>query len=194
MNFFYEFFYKRYVEGLSFSLPINFWVFFNEALASFPTIDSPLPGYTQSSRRTKKIQLIILHSTGSLEIAKALKWFSNPNTYSSTHYIVDLDGTTVQLVPDQNASLHVSNGVYKHSRLVNESSIGIHLVGNNFDRFTEAQWEGLAMLCVQLKTKYGLKNEDIFLHSEIDCTPKANDPIPWSKEKFQEMLDKFENI
>ena len=194
MNFFFELFYRRYVEDLSFPLPIAFWLYWNEALATFPTIDVPLSGFTQSSRRTKKIQLIILHNTGSLEIAKALKWYSNPNTYSSTHYLIDLDGTTQQLVPEENASLHTPNAVYKHSRLVNESSIGISLVGDGAQQFTEAQYEMAAMLCVYLKEKYGLKNEEIFRHAEIECVPAVNDPTPWDKEKFNILLEQFDNI
>jgi len=193
MNFFLELFYKKYVDPVLYPLPIEYWVYFNNALASFPTIEC-LQGFSQSSRRTKKIQLIVLHHSGSLNFNKALIWFKNPNSFSSVHYLIDLDGHIQQLVPDENASLHVTSGIYKFSRLVNEMSIGISLIGNGFDRFTEAQYEAVAMLCAYLKKKYGLKNEDIFKHSEIECKPMATDPHPWSKEKFNELLDKFENL
>lgn len=197
MNLFYSLFYEKYVSPIFYPLPIKYWVFFNEALATFPIIDTPLPGFTQSSRRTKKIQLIVLHHTGSLEFANALKWFGNPNTYSSVHYLIDLDGYTQQLVPEENASLHVPNTVYKHSRLVNEMSIGISLVGNSFDKFTEAQYEATAMLCAFLLKKYSLTEQDIFKHSTLETinsvTP-ANDPSPWDEDKFKEMLEQFGNI
>ena len=193
MNLYRELFYKPHVEGLSFPLPIAFWTIFNESLSSFPVIEL-LPGYSSSSRRTKKPQIIILHHTGSLDFNKALRWFGNPNNYVSTHWLIDLDGHIQQLVSEENATLHISGGVYKHSRLVAESSFGIHLVGNGYDRFTQEQYEATAMLCVYLQKKYGLKDEDILKHSEVVCIPAATDPAPWSKEKFNEMLDKFKSI
>jgi len=196
MNLFEELFYKPWVSPAFYPMPVEHWAFFNEYLATFPTIEL-LPGYPSSSRRTKKIQLIILHHTGSLEFAKALKWFGNLNNYSSTHYLIGLDGQIQQLVSEENAALHVTNGIYKYSRLVNEMSVGISLIGNSSDRFTEAQYEAVAMLCIYLKRKYGLTNEDIFKHSEIEVTNSASpatDPNPWNKEKFNELLEKFDNL
>lgn len=197
MNLYYELFYKHYVEGLLFSLPIHFWSILNEALAAFPTIDSPSTGFPQSSRRTKKIQIIVLHHTGSLEMAKALKWFSNPNNYASTHWVIDLDGFIQQLVPEESTALHINNSIYNHSRLVAEMSIGIHLVGNGFDGFTQVQYEAIAMLCAHLQEKYLLENDDILKHSEVETVnsvASANDPAPWDEEKFLELLDIFKNI
>ena len=196
MNLFEELFYKPWVSPAFYPMPVEHWAFFNYVLITFPLIEF-LPGYPSSSRRTKKPQIIVLHHTGSLDPAKALKWFGNPNNYASTHWLINLDGRIQQLVLEESAALHVSGGVYKHSRLVNESSFGIHLVGDGYNRFTEAQYEGLAMLCIYLQKKYGLRDEDILKHSELETTnstPPANDPTPLNKEKLQEMLDKFKNI
>jgi N-acetyl-anhydromuramyl-L-alanine amidase AmpD len=196
MNLFKELFYDQWVTPALYPMPVEHWLFFNESLVTFPIIELS-PGYPSSSRRTKKPQIIVLHHTGSLDPTKALRWFGNPNNYVSTHWLVDLDGHIQQLVSEENASLHISGGVYKHSRLVAEMSFGIHLVGNGYDRFTEAQYEATAMLCAYLQKKYGLKDEDILKHSEIETTnstPAATDPAPWSKEKFNELLDKFKNV
>lgn len=194
MNLFEELFYKKYVDPVLYPLSIECWVCFNEALASFPIIDSSLPGFPQSSRRTKKIQILILHHTGSLEMAKAIKWFSNPNNYSSVHYLIDLDGHIQMLVPEEMAALHVPSAVYKHSRLVNEMSVGISLIGDGFNSFSDAQYEAVAMLCAHLQKKYELKNEDVYRHAEIECKPEAIDPAPWDKEKFQTLLAQFNQI
>ena len=196
MNLFQYLFYDQWVTPALYPMPVAHWLVWLEALVTFPLVEF-LPGYPSSSRRTKKPQIIVLHHTGSLDPTKALKWFGNPNTYTSTHWLIDLDGRIQQLVSEEDAALHVSGGVYRHSRLVNEASFGIHLVGNAYDRFTEAQYEGLAMLCAYLQKKYGLKNEDILKHSEIETTnstPAATDPAPWSKEKFNELLYNFQNI
>src|SRR5579864_337308 len=196
MNLFFELFYKPWVSMAFYPMPVEHWAFFNEALASFPTIEL-LPGYPSSSRRTKKIQLIVLHHTGSLDVSKALKWFNNPNNYASTHWLVDLDGHIQQLVSEENASLNIQNAKYKNSRLVAEMSLGIHLVGNGFTPFTEAQYEAVAMLCSYIQRKYGLKNEEIFKHAEVETVNSvapANDPAPWDKEKFQTLLAQFKGI
>lgn len=193
MNLYFELFYKKYVEGLLFPLPISYWMYFNEALSSFPIIELS-QGYPSSSRRTKKIQLIVIHHTGSLDVSKALKWFSNPNNYSSVHYLIDLDGHIQMLVPEEMAALHVPSAVYKHSRLVNEMSVGISLIGDGFNSFSDAQYEAVAMLCAHLQKKYELKNEDVYRHAEIECKPEAIDPAPWDKEKFQTLLAQFNQI
>jgi N-acetyl-anhydromuramyl-L-alanine amidase AmpD len=196
MNLFEYLFYSKYVATALYPIPVIHWQIWNEALATFPVIEF-FPGYLSSSRRTKKPQIIILHHTGSLDSNKALRWFGNPNNYASTHWLVDLDGHIRQLVQEENSSLHIQNAVYKHSRLVAEMSFGIHLVGNGYDRFTEAQYEAAAMLCVYLEKKYGLKNEDIYRHAEVEVTNSvapATDPAPWDKEKFQTLLDKFTEI
>jgi N-acetyl-anhydromuramyl-L-alanine amidase AmpD len=196
MNLFENLFYSRWITPAFYPMPVPHWLFFTEALVAFPLIEF-FPGYPSSSRRTKKPQIIILHHTGSLDSVKALKWFNNPNNYASTHWLIDLDGHIQQLVQEENSSLHIQNAVYKHSRLVAEMSFGIHLVGNGGDRFTETQYEAVAMLCTYLKKKYGLKDEDIYRHADVEVTnsaASANDPAPWDKEKFQILLDKFMNV
>jgi N-acetyl-anhydromuramyl-L-alanine amidase AmpD len=194
MNLFYELFYKSYMENLNYPMPVPHWEIFNEALATFPTIDTPYPNITQSSRRTKKIQVIILHHSGSFDIAKSIKWFGNPNTYSSTNYLIDQDGYIVCLVPEKNAALHTPNSKYAHSRLVNEMSLGVTLIGDGMTEFTQAQYEAVAMLSSVWKEKYGLKIEDIKKHSEIECVPMVTDPSPWNQEKFLGLLDIYTNI
>jgi N-acetyl-anhydromuramyl-L-alanine amidase AmpD len=196
MNLFYELFYKHYVEGLLFPLPVKYWQVFNESLSAFPIIELSSK-YPASSRRTKKIQLIVLHHTGSNNISNALKWFKNPNNYASTHFIVDRDGHIQQLVKEEDSSFHIQNAVYKHSRLVAESSLGLHLVGNGVDNFTDAQYEAVAMLCAHLQKKYGLTNEEILKHSEVEVTNlavPANDPTPWDQEKFLGLVEIFKNV
>jgi N-acetyl-anhydromuramyl-L-alanine amidase AmpD len=195
MNLFFELFYKPYVIPALYPIPIIYWELWSNALASFPTIADPLPGYTQSSRRTKQICLIVMHHTGSLNMANSLKWFSNPNTYSSTNYIIDRDGYTLCLVPEDKAALHTPHATYNHSRLVNEQSIGVTLVGDGVTEFSDVQYEGLAMLCSYWKQKYGLTNENIKKHVEIPHTGEQHiDPSPFSMEKLISLIDVFDNV
>jgi N-acetyl-anhydromuramyl-L-alanine amidase AmpD len=193
MNLFFELFYDRWVNGAFYPVPIAHLLFWMEALSSFPTIES-IPNISCVSRRTKQIQVVILHHTGSLEFNTALKWFSNPNSYSSTNYLVDRDGYILCLVPEDKAALHIPNAKYNNSRMVNELSLGVHLVGDGTTEFTDAQYEAVAMLCTVWKERYGLKNEDIKKHSEIECVGEHNDPEPWDQEKFAKLLDIFTKI
>jgi N-acetyl-anhydromuramyl-L-alanine amidase AmpD len=194
MNLFYELFYKKYVESYLLPMPVSHWMIYNEALAFFPIVET-ISGFPYRSRRTKKIQAIILHHTGSLNFNKAITWFKNPNNYSSVHYLIDLDGHTLQLVPEDMAALHASDCILKHSRLVNEATLGLSLVGDGQSRFTEAQYEMIAMLCSHFKTKYNLKNEDILKHSELESTNEPHrDPTPFDKDKFLRLVDFFDKI
>lgn len=194
MNLFDILFYSKYVEAASYPIPIQHWEFWNEALSTFPTIDN-IPGISSVSRKTKTIILIILHHSGSLDFNKALKWFGNPNSYSSTNYLVDLDGHILNLVSEDRGALHTPNATYNHSRLVDQMSIGVTLVGDGFNEFTQAQYEAIAMLCAVWKQKYNLTNDDIKKHSDIPHTGEQHfDPSPWDQEKFLQLLDNYDNI
>ncbi len=164
MNLFYELFYKKWVEGAFYSVPLIHFLFFIDKLNSFPTIKF-ITGYPITSRKTKKIQLIILHSTGSDDISKALTWMFNPNNYNSMHYIVSREGDIIQLVDESNAALHVNSGKFNNSRLVNASSIGVSIVGSS--AYTESQYESLALLCKYLKDKYQLNDSNIVSHASV---------------------------
>lgn len=195
MNLFDILFYSKYVATAFYPIPVMHWQEWNEALAMFPTIDTPFPTITQASRRTKKIQIIILHHTGSFDVAKALKWFGNPNTYSSTNYLIEVDGHTTCLVPEERAALHTPNATYAHSRLVNEMSLGVTLVGDGIHSFTDSQYEAVSMLCSVWKKKYGLKNEDIWKHIDIEHTGERHtDPSPWDQDKFLKLVEIYDNI
>ena len=191
MNLFYELFYKKYVESYVLPMPVPHWVIYNEALAFFPSIEC-LSGFPHSPRKTKKIQLIILHHTGSRDFAKAITWFQNPNNYSSTHYLIDLSGYIQQIVPEEMSALHAPSCKFNNSKLVNDFSIGISLIGDGREAFTEAQYEAVAMLCASLVRRYGLKATDVYRHVDIEHTgEKHNDPSPWNNGKFQELLNHF---
>lgn len=194
MNLFDTLFYKKYVDGAPFLIPLNHWMFWNESLSAFPIIDT-LQGISSVSRRTKKINLVILHHSGSLFWDYAIRWFNNPNTYSSTNFLIDRDGYVLCLVPEDRGALHMPNAVYNNSKLVNEMSIGVTLIGDGYQEFTQAQYEAVAMLCGVWMEKYGLIEDDIKKHCDIAHSGEQHfDPSPWNNQKFKNLLNIYLNI
>ena len=63
------------------------------------------------------------------------------------HYVICIDGT---IEPGRDVALPGA-----HCEGNNSNSIGICMIGK--DKFTQAQWEGLALLVNQLVTEYGIK-------------------------------------
>jgi N-acetyl-anhydromuramyl-L-alanine amidase AmpD len=194
MNLFETLFYERYVGKAILPIPISHMLLWQEALATFPTIDT-LQGVSSVSRKTKTVVLVVLHHSGSLDFGKAIKWFRNPNSYSSTNYVIDLDGHILCLVPEERGALHMPNATYNYSRLVDHMSLGVTLVGDGITPFTDSQYEAIAMLCSVWKKKYNLKNEDIKKHADIPHTGEQHyDPSPWDQEKFLTLLSNYDNL
>ena len=65
-----------------------------------PVIDNPSSNF--NSRQGTRIDVIVLHHTGSNNGRADLAWLRNSESSVSAHYLVDRDGRIHQLVADAN--------------------------------------------------------------------------------------------
>lgn len=82
----------------------------------------------KSSRRGRSINAIVLHFTANATLAASIRWFQNPNSRVSAHYVIGRKGEVVQMVPEHEKAWHAGASSLDGSPYVNSMSIGIELV------------------------------------------------------------------
>lgn len=94
----------------------------------------------------------------------------------SPHYIISRNGTIYRLVPDKYIAYHAGKSQTPDKRTnVNNFSIGIEIVNSKTSTPTEKQYQSLAWLIKELKTKYKIKY--ILGHNQIDPERRTD---PWN--------------
>ena len=139
-------------------------------------------------------QFVVIHHTGYGVLENLLKWLSDmPKslTYTrvSAHYLIAVDGTIYQIIPDDLDSWHAgsSKGVVhlfkdkvkeyqtKEVTDLNNKSIGIELHGDgNMTDFSDEQYESLIWLCKDLKEKYKIDPRNILGHEDVSPARKRD--------------------
>lgn len=90
----------------------------------------------------REIDMIVLHSTASLNVQGVLAHFNNPESKVSAHYVIDTDGTVYKVVN--------TNDIAWHAVGYNKRSIGIELVQTPDTRLTFQQLLSLFELLIRL--------------------------------------------
>jgi N-acetylmuramoyl-L-alanine amidase len=173
--------------------------------------------YARPGRKLKEKKAVILHWVGVGGQRAASVWnFFNGTTkekghYSSAHYIIDIDGSILHCIPDDEVAYHCgsSQPVSKDSKQIytdwarshigehycnpenspNNATIGIEMcVTNSAGDFDPRTLEAASELVTHLCGKYKIKKENIGTHKLVvgwkDC------PLLWSThpEEFQKFL------
>jgi N-acetylmuramoyl-L-alanine amidase len=135
--------------------------------------------------RALPITMIVLHYTGMPTAAAALERLCDPAAKVSAHYLVDEDGTTHALVPEERRAWHAGQSHWRGLTDVNSASIGIEIVnpGHEFGYrpFPPEQVAAVVRLVHGIKDRYELTRGNIVGHSDIAPTRKR-DPgelFPW---------------
>lgn len=130
-------------------------------------------------------------------------WFEarkgGKNSFGSTQYIIDQDGTIIRMIPDNEIAYSSGAKTYrdgvskifgKKSPYWNTLSIECTHVDWN-GKMTPETYKGLVDLCVHLCKKYELSGKDLYLHYEL--TGKlchkwfVDNPKEWGK--FKDLVD-----
>lgn len=125
-------------------------------------IQVPSPNYAVG--RPGPITHLVMHNTAG-PLTPSLYRLCNPAAEVSAHYVVDRDGTTRQLVKDENVAWHAGE------RAMNQKSIGIEIVAwaaqPGMTPVQEARVKGLVQL---LMKAYAIKRENIIPHRAVRAT------------------------
>lgn len=156
--------------------------------------------WARPQTKLKKVSGIVFHWVANPNsTAQANRNFFNNRTgsYGSAHYIIGLQGEIIQCLPDLEMGYHVGSHVYTAHSLLrlgsypNDCTIGVEATHTDWDgRKTKATYQSMIDLAVHLLKKYGLTENDLWLHHTVvgwkDCDRWfVNNNSEWVKFKTE---------
>ena len=152
-------------------------------------ISHPSPNFNE---RNAPISMIVLHYTAMPTCEAALKRLcmtEHPSGRVSAHYLVDVDGTSYQLVDESKRAWHAGVGSWGDVRDVNSAAIGIEIQNLGLDEdgrrvpFPDAQLEAVIALCRDIQQRHGIHPWNIVGHSDVSPSRKQDpgEAFPWRR-------------
>ena len=136
------------------------------------------PSPNHGARRDGLVpHLIVLHYTGMRGAADALARLCCPEAQVSAHYLIDLDGTAVQMVREAARAWHAGAGEWAGQADINSRSIGVELVNTGAHPFPAPQMRALAALMRHLMARWHIAPADVIAHSDM-APERKDDPGP----------------
>jgi N-acetylmuramoyl-L-alanine amidase len=133
------------------------------------------------------IDILLLHYTGMQTAEDALARLSEEASRVSCHYLVDEDGTIIQMVPESRRAWHAGLSVWADDTDINARSIGIEIVnpGHEFGYrpFPDAQIAAVISLGRDICGRHGIPAERVLAHSDV-APRRKQDPgelFPWGR-------------
>ena len=149
------------------------------------SIVRPSPNHTER-RGIDRPDMIILHYTGMPTEAGALEWLCTPESEVSCHYVVNMDGTVYQLVPEDRRAWHAGKSHWKGETDINSHSIGIEIANPGHPAlpdFTQAQIAAVIDLCRDVIARWEIAPERVLAHSDVAPVRKVDpgEHFPWGQ-------------
>ncbi|MDB5101018.1 MAG: N-acetylmuramoyl-L-alanine amidase, family 2, partial [Cyanobacteria bacterium RYN_339] len=157
-------------------------------LAKPNVLSMPSPNFNDRPAG-KRIDTIVLHHTGDNGTAQDTgRFFQDPASKVSSHYIVGKDGTIVQPVQDDKRAWHAGVSSYRGVDDVNDFSLGIEIAnkGDDRDPYTDAQYEALANLVAWMMQTYNVPMERITGHKYV-ALPRGRKDDPSNNFDWERM-------
>jgi N-acetylmuramoyl-L-alanine amidase len=148
-------------------------------------IEAPSPNF---DARTAPPDILVLHYTGMPTGADALERLRDPKAPRvSSHYMVEEDGRTFRLVPEERRAWHAGASYWKGERNINSVSIGIEIVnpGHEFGYrpFPDAQVAAVISLITDIRSRWQIPDDRIVGHADV-APGRKDDPgelFPWKR-------------
>lgn len=149
-------------------------------------IQAPSPNFNDRADG-KNICHLILHYTDLPSGADAVAWMRNPERKVSSHYMVDLDGSTTQLVDEDKRAWHAGQSFWEGETDINSTSIGIEIQNTGhslgYVPFPDIQIDAVMDLCLGIIARHNIQPRHVLAHSDIAPARKI-DPghlFPWQQ-------------
>ncbi len=139
-------------------------------------IRHPSPNHG-ARRGDARPELVVLHYTAMDSCAEALARLCDPAAEVSAHYLIDADGTVLQLVDEAQRAWHAGAGSWGGRDDVNSRSIGIELYNPGAHPFPEPQMAALEHLLAGVLDRHGIAPEGVIGHSDM-APGRKHDPGP----------------
>ena len=139
-------------------------------------VDAPSPNFDE---RRLPVSLLVLHYTGMPDAAGAIARLRDPHAKVSAHYLVDEDGKTLRLVPEEKRAWHAGRSCWRGIDDVNSASIGIEIVNPGHEYgyrpFPRAQMDALVPLVADIVRRHAIRAGNVVGHSDI-APARKQDP------------------
>lgn len=149
--------------------------------------------YTASPNRDDRpygvgINCVVLHATAET-MEGSRRWFLDPTSKVSAHFIVSKEGEIFQSVPIEQRAWHAGVSEFDSVPDVNNYSVGIEIVNRDdgTDPYTDVQYAAVARIVRQLRSRYTIPDERIVSHAQI-APGRKFDPVGFDFDKFRIML------
>lgn len=145
----------------------------------------PSPNHTER-RVVERADMIILHYTGMPTEDGAISWLCAPESEVSCHYVVNMDGTVYQLVPEDRRAWHAGKSVWKGETDINSRSVGVEIANPGHPTlpdFPDRQIEAVIALCQDVAARLDIPPERILAHSDVAPVRKIDpgERFPWGQ-------------
>lgn len=111
-------------------------------------------------------RLVMLHYTAMASCTAARDWLCNPVSEVSAHFLIDRDGTLIQMVAEQDRAWHAGAGSWHGCSDVNSASIGIELANTGAEPFAAPQMNRLEHVLRSLLHRYAIPPQGVIAHSD----------------------------
>jgi N-acetylmuramoyl-L-alanine amidase len=140
-------------------------------------IDCNSPNF--DSRQGHAIDMLVLHYTGMPTFEEAKKRLCDADAKVSAHYLIDENGSTYCIVPEERRAWHAGLSSWRGESNINQRSIGIEIVnpGHEFGYrpFPAAQMKAVAMLARDFIARHKIPARNVVAHSDI-APARKEDP------------------
>ena len=140
------------------------------------------------------VDCIVVHATVIDTLQGTVDRFLDLGPAVSAHYVVDRDGTTVQMVRDDDKAWHAGVSELEGVKGVNDFSIGIEMVNRNdgVDPYPEAQYEAVARIIKSVRKNTIVPDSRIVSHQFI-ARPmgRKNDPKGFDFDKLKRLASEL---
>lgn len=126
---------------------------------------------------------------------------SNPSFASltglqvSAHFIVDRKGAITQFVPLSKRAWHAGESSWEGRDNCNDYSIGIEMIGDEKEPFTQSQYRETARLCRVLMAHFpDISRQRIVGHQDVAPNRKWDPGRQWQWPKFHRSLSRIRKL
>ena len=141
------------------------------------------PNYDE--RKGAPIDILLLHYTGMPTGGAAVARLRDPESGVSAHYVIEEDGSIVQLVAEERRAWHAGVSYWAGKTNINARAVGIELVnpGHEFGYrdFPQAQIEALIELGLEIVNRHPIPAHRVLAHSDVAPERKMDpgEKFPW---------------
>jgi N-acetylmuramoyl-L-alanine amidase len=135
----------------------------------------PSPNFND---RKLPISMVVLHYTGMRSNGEALARLCDESSQVSAHYLINEDGTVINLVPEEKRAWHAGRAYWRGITDVNSASIGIELANPGHEwgyrPFPEPQMDALLPLLADMMDRHDIPRANVVGHSDVAPARKTD--------------------